>query len=172
MSGIRRTYRATTSDGQVVEVTNSAGWTVYSFVKGTDGKWHDYLRGSSGNSVRARTLTALGHHNFEVLHMAEIMPEPIEKYFARHPVIQGQRFAIQEVFIDGLGWVKEIPGGHWGCSKPADAPYKVSGSRPSRSFCRQLALFGVRTIAVGNPYLWADFQVSELGFRLPKRAAA
>ena len=159
----RRTLRATMSDGTVVEVTNTAPYDVYSFRKTREGKWVTCHRGFSWDSVRSRTRTALGNHNFEVHGMTEAMPKIIEQYMERYPQhVTGQRFVIQQVFIDG-NWVTEIP-----AATEGDKPVKIH-FRPTRSFCRLLAIqYGVTAIAAGYPALPADFQVSEMGFRLPK----
>lgn len=160
----RKTRRGTVSDGTVVEVTNSAPYDVYSWRKLGSGKWVQVCRGSSRNSVRSRSITALGSHDFEIVYMREAMPEVIEKYLAAYPLppLPGQRFVIQEVFINGR-WVSEIPP-----TEINPQPEKIH-VRPTRSFCRKLAVqYGVKAIAAGYPCLPADFQVSEMGFRMPK----
>ena len=158
MSGTRKTYRGRMSDGQIVQVRNSAWWDVYSFAKDGEGKWHDVLAGTSVDSVSRRTRTRLGHYGFEICLVSEILPTVIQDYFDTvHP---GTRIRITSVFAEGHGRVTEFPGGSWAGSAEYDRAWVVFDKRPTVSYLKLLLkFFPITEICVNG----ADFQISELG---------
>jgi hypothetical protein len=175
VSGTVKTLRGKLSDGTIVEIRTPAKWDIYSWH--FDGKaWHAGVRGFSGESVRSRAITRINrgyaHPDFEVVVMSEVMPRAIEDFVATPASgLSDKVIRIQAVFTPALGWVRELPGGSWPGSVASDGAFRVQ-ARPTVSFVRLLARLGVQAITVGTERLCADFQMTELGIRLPKLNAA